>query len=155
KILDILERKGRNRQLVTALARQAKFDAAALTERDRVQECIAEAERYLGVAAPELLPLSIELEDDREHACLRLVASTRANGAQHRNVFDRELVASAEFEEARKIARELAAVGDPPYTLGEGEQAELIPNLQRALERLMLAARKGLEIQRYKGLGEM
>ncbi len=155
KVLDILERKGRNRQLVTALARQAKFDASVLNDRERLQECVAEAEKYLGVAAPELLPVSIEFEDDREHACLRLVASTRANGAQHRNVFDRELVTGAEFEEARRIARELAAVGDPPYTLGEGDQAELIPSLQRALERLMAAARKGLEIQRYKGLGEM
>ncbi|HEV7732293.1 MAG TPA: DNA gyrase subunit B, partial [Candidatus Binatia bacterium] len=48
-----------------------------------------------------------------------------------------------------------AAVGEPPYTLGEGEDAELVPNLQKALERLMVTARKGLEIQRYKGLGEM
>jgi DNA gyrase subunit B len=155
KVLDILERKGRNRQLVTALARQGKFDGSVLNDRERLQDCVTEAEKYLGVAAPELLPISVEFEDDREHACLRLVASTRANGAQHRNVFDRELVTSAEFEEARRIARELAAVGDPPYTLGEGDAAELIPSLQRALERLMVTARKGLEIQRYKGLGEM
>ncbi len=155
KVLDILERKGRNRHLVTALARNPRFDASALGDRARLQEIIADIERYLAAAAPELLPVSFEFEDDREHACFRMVASTRSNGAQHRNVFDRELLTGAEFEEARRIARELAAVGEPPYTLGEGEDAELIPNLQKALERLMVTARKGLEIQRYKGLGEM
>jgi DNA gyrase subunit B len=155
KVLDILERKGRNRHLVTAMARHPRFDASTLSDRERLQEIIADIDRYLAAAAPELLPVSFEFEDDREHACFRLVASTRSNGAQHRNVFDRELLTGAEFEEARRIAREVAAVGEPPYTLGEGEDAELVPNLQKALERLMVTARKGLEIQRYKGLGEM
>src|SRR5262249_28579332 len=84
-----------------------------------------------------------------------LVASTRANGAQHRNVIDRELCLTAEFEEVRRVARELALAGDPPFTLGEGETAESLASLQAAVSRIMTAARKGLEIQRYKGLGEM
>jgi DNA gyrase subunit B len=55
----------------------------------------------------------------------------------------------------RRLARELAAIGDPPFTLAEGETTELVPNLQLAVGRVMAQARKGLEIQRYKGLGEM
>jgi DNA gyrase subunit B len=155
KILDVLERKGRNRHLVVALARQLRFDAAALADEAALREAVAEAERYIGAAAPDLLPVSFPFEDDREHACLRLVASTRTNGTSRRNVFDRELLASAEFEEAHRLARELANAGEPPYTLGEGEGAQVVPNLQHALGRIMTEARKGLDIQRYKGLGEM
>ena len=55
----------------------------------------------------------------------------------------------------RRLARELAAAGDPPYALGEGDGTEQLPNLQQAVARVMAQARKGLEIQRYKGLGEM
>jgi DNA gyrase subunit B len=155
KLLDILERKGRNRHLVTALARQEGMDAAALADEARLRRLAAEAEVYLQAAAPELLPLSFSFEEDREHACLVLVGSTRSNGAAHRNVIDRELCLSPEFEEIRRLARELAAAGEPPYTLGEGEGSEQVPNLQQAVARIMAQARKGLEIQRYKGLGEM
>jgi len=158
KVLDILERKGRNRNVVVALARQLRFDAAALADEATLREVIAAAERYLAAAAPDLVPVSFAFEEDREHACLRLVASTRANGAAHRNVFDRELLLSAEFEEARRIARELTAAGEPPYRLGEGDQTdktEPVLSIRSAVDRIMAAARKGLEIQRYKGLGEM
>ena len=155
KVLDVLERKGRNRHVVVALARQPRFDASALSDEAALREVIAGAERHLSAGSPELMPVSFEFEEDREHACLRLVALTRTNGSSHRNVFDRELLMSAEFEEAKRIARELAAVGDPPYTLGEGEKAELVRSIREAVGRLMTEARKGLEIQRYKGLGEM
>ena len=155
KVLDVLERKGRNRHVVTALARQRGMDASALTDEARLRQLVAAAEAYLKVAAPELLPVSFSFEQDREHACLSLVASTRANGAQHRNLVDRELCLSPEFEELRHLARELAAAGEPPYTIGESEGAGQVPNLQQAVARVMAQARKGLEIQRYKGLGEM
>ena len=155
KVLDVLERKGRNRHVVVALARQPRFDAAALTDETTLRETIAGAERHLSVSAPELMPVTFEFEEDREHACLRLVALTHTNGSAHRNVFDRDLLVSAEFEEAKRIARELAAVGDPPYTLGEGSESEVIRSIRGAVAHLMTEARKGLEIQRYKGLGEM
>ncbi len=155
KVLDVLERKGRNRHVVVALARQTRFDAAALEDEAVLREVIAGAERHLEAGAPELLPVSFAFEDDREHACLRLVVSTRTNGTAHRNVFDRELLLSAEFEETKRIARELAAAGDPPYALGEGDKAEPVRSIREAVARLMTEARKGLEIQRYKGLGEM
>jgi DNA gyrase subunit B len=64
-------------------------------------------------------------------------------------------VTSPEFEEVRRLARDLAAAGEPPFTLGEGDAAERVPNVQQAVARVMAQARKGLEIQRYKGLGEM
>jgi DNA gyrase subunit B len=132
-----------------------RFDAAALADESTLREVIATAESYLAVAAPDLVPVSFAFEEDREHACLRLVGFTRTNGAAHRNVFDRELLLSAEFEEARRIARELTAAGEPPYRLGEGEKTETVASIRSAVDRIMAAARKGLEIQRYKGLGEM
>src|SRR5438093_836067 len=155
KVLDVLERKGRNRHVVTALARQPAMDASVLTDEAGLRQVVVAAEAYLKVAAPDLVPVSFSFEQDREHACLSLIASTRTNGAEPRNLIDRELGVSPEFEELRRLARELAAAGEPPYTIGEGEAAELVPNLQQAVARVMDQARKGLEIQRYKGLGEM
>jgi len=155
KVLDILERKGRNRHVLTALARQVAMDAGALADEVRLRQVVVAAEAYLGVAAPAIVPVSFSFEEDREHACLKLVAATRANGTAHRNVIDRELCLTAEFEEVRRLARDLTTVGEPPFTLTVGDKAEQVPNLQQAVARIMAQARKGLEIQRYKGLGEM
>jgi len=155
KVLDILERKGRNRHVLTALARQPLMDASVLADADRLRQVVTAAERYLAVATPHLLPVSFSFEEDREHACFRLVASTRANGAPHRNVVDRDLCLGPAFDEVRRVARELADAGDPPFSLTVGETTEQVANVQEAVVRVMAQARMGLEIQRYKGLGEM
>jgi len=155
KLLDILERKGLNRHVVSAISRHPEMDEAALGDEARLRRIAVAGDAYLQIAAPDIVPVAFAFEEDREHACLRLVASTRANGTAHRNVIDRELVTSPEFEEVRRLARDLAAAGEPPFTLGEGDAAERVPNVQQAVARVMAQARKGLEIQRYKGLGEM
>src|SRR5947199_231613 len=155
RVLDILERKGRNRHVLTALARQPTMGAGALATEDHLREIITAAEAYLRAAAPETLPVSFSFEEDREHACVRLVASTRANGTAQRSVIDRELCLTPEFEELRRLARDLAAAGEPPFLLGESDAGEPVHNLPATVARIMAQARKGLEIQRYKGLGEM
>ena len=155
RVLDILERKGRNRHVVAALARQGAMEAGVLGDEAQLQRIVAAAEAYLAVAAPTIMPVSFSFEEDREHACLKIIAATRANGTAHRNVIDRDLCLTAEFEEVRRLARDLAVAGEPPFTLTLGDRAEQVPNLQQAVARTMTQARKGLEIQRYKGLGEM
>jgi DNA gyrase subunit B len=155
KLLDILERKGRNRHVIAGIARQAGMDVSALADESRLRQIMAAAQTYVQVAAPDIMPVSFTLEEDREHACHAIVASTRANGSMHRHLFDREFCQTPEFEEVRRLSRELAAAGDPPFTLGEGAAAVELPNIQQVVARIMDQARKGLEIQRYKGLGEM
>jgi DNA gyrase subunit B len=158
RLLDGLERKGRNRHVVTAFARQAGMDLTALADAERLRQLAAPAEAYIRVAAPELLPVNVAFEEDREHACLQLVVSTRSNGSAQRTTIDHELVQSPEFEEVRRTAQSLVGAGDPPFTLGEdakpAAEGTLI-SLQAAVAQIMTQARKGLEIQRYKGLGEM
>jgi DNA gyrase subunit B len=71
-------------------------------------------------------------------------------------VIDREVCLSPEFEEARRVVTDLDGVGDGPYRLANGAGPDdAVPSLQEAVQRIMTGARKGLEIQRYKGLGEM
>jgi DNA gyrase subunit B len=107
------------------------------------------------VAAPHLESVTVQLEDDREHACHRLVILTPANGASQRHVVDHEICVSPEFEDVRRLLHEVNAAGDPPFEVRSGDEAERLPNLHAAIDRIMASARKGLEIQRYKGLGEM
>jgi DNA gyrase subunit B len=140
--------------VVTALARQAGMEMTALGDADRLRALTADAEAYLRIAAPELMPVSFAFEEDREHACFRLVVSSHANGTLHRDTIDRELVQTPEFEEVGRHARSILGAGEPPFVLAPGDATPL-PNLTGTVARIMAQARKGLEIQRYKGLGEM
>src|SRR5207244_10138140 len=85
KLLDILERKGRNRQVVTALARQAAMDVNALGDETRLREIVAAAEAYLRVAAREVVPVSFSFGADREQAWRKLVAARGAEGSGQRH----------------------------------------------------------------------
>jgi DNA gyrase subunit B len=155
KLLDVLERKGISRSVLVGLARGAGIDAPALTDRARLDAIVERARGYWRLAAPDLLEAKVGYEDDREHACLKVVVETVTNGARHASVIDREVCLSPEFDEVRRVLHDLDGVGDGPYELVNGAGAEASPSLQEAVQRIMAGARKGLEIQRYKGLGEM
>jgi len=156
KLLDVLERKGIARNVLVGLARRAGIDAEALNARGRLDTVVEQARRYWKLAAPELSDARVSYEDDREHACLKVVVRTVTDGVEHASVIDHEVCLSPEFEETRRVLADLDGVGDGPYQLENGAAvAEPVPSLQDAVQRIMTAARKGLEIQRYKGLGEM
>jgi DNA gyrase subunit B len=137
------------------LARQDGLQAATLADRSAIEACVTRARAYWRVAAPHLENATVELEEDREHACFRVVVLVPTNGASQRNVIDHETCTSPEFEEIRRLLSDLNAAGDPPFEVRSGERAERMPNLQTAIDGIVANARKGLEIQRYKGLGEM
>jgi DNA gyrase subunit B len=157
KLLEVLERKGIARHALVGLARRGGIEASALTDRARLDATVERARQYWKLAAPELVDAPVAYEEDREHACLKVVVRTVANGATHASVIDREVCLSPEFEEARRVLADLDGAGDGPYRLANGSpETELaVPSLQEAVQRIMASARKGLEIQRYKGLGEM
>jgi DNA gyrase subunit B len=156
KLLDVLERKGIARNVLVGLARRAGIDADALNARGRLDTIVEQARRYWKLAAPELSEANVSYEDDREHACLKIVVRTVTDGVEHATVIDHEVCLSPEFEETRRVLADLDGVGDGPYQLANGAAtAEPVPSLQDAVQRIMTGARKGLEIQRYKGLGEM
>ncbi|GIW42319.1 MAG: hypothetical protein KatS3mg076_2896 [Candidatus Binatia bacterium] len=79
----------------------------------------------------------------------------RLNGAAFPGVFDLDFFLSPEFEEVRRLTAELAAVGDPPFRLRENGTVAEAASLEEAVRRIVERARRGMTIQRYKGLGEM
>jgi DNA gyrase subunit B len=155
KVLDVIERRKRDRHIVTAFVRQAGFGPEALGDRAAAEALVAEARRYLQAAAPHLEPVHAALEEDAEHARLRIVATARSNGASIRTTLDLPFCVSAECEELRRLAETLRTAGASPYVIVEGEKRVDVQTVKAAAEHVLSQARRGLEIQRYKGLGEM
>ena len=66
-----------------------------------------------------------------------------------------ELVEVPAFQEIMRIVGEFDDIGDPPYRLEKGEDEAEVDGLFQLKEKILQLGRKGLGIQRYKGLGEM
>jgi DNA gyrase subunit B len=61
-----------------------------------------------------------------------------------------------EYREIVALNKELEELGPAPYVVeGEKDEKATLKSREELLNHLLAAARKGINIQRYKGLGEM
>jgi len=155
EVLAIVGRQRKAREVVAGLAFEEQLTAAALTDPASLAPLIERARARILAAAPELDPLRVELAEDSAHGGVRLVVRARQNGSAHETVIDAAFCASPEFGELQRLAGELRAAGVGPFTIAAGERETGAATLEAAVIDILAAARKGLDIQRYKGLGEM
>ena len=156
KLMAMIARtKKKNRNVVEALLLADGFGEEMLRDEKALLALEGRLASYVGLVAPEQAPLSCALEEDIEHNCFKLIVMTRANGTGFRTVIDREFLTSPEFKEIKKLFSELIASGMPPYAVENGEQKAQLRSLTEVFNYFMESGKKGLAVQRYKGLGEM
>jgi DNA gyrase subunit B len=95
------------------------------------------------------------LEWDEDHHCYRIVIVTRGNTTTFTTVVDYALLISQEIRDLRTLARQFEELGTPPYILRNGEVEHTASDFPELLQAVNTAGTKDLNIQRYKGLGEM
>ncbi len=67
-----------------------------------------------------------------------------------------EFIQSAEYQQIRSLGEVLQTLKQKGFShIKRGEKSQQVDNFEQAQDWLMAQARKGLYIQRYKGLGEM
>jgi DNA gyrase subunit B len=70
---------------------------------------------------------------------------------------DRETFRSPQFTDIKAFLEQVSVVGEPPYRdVGEDKAESIVLESSKALvEHIINTGKKGLTVQRYKGLGEM
>ena len=66
-----------------------------------------------------------------------------------------ELVRSVEYRQMNRLQGTVAKLGDPPLVVVHAGGEMRLDSKEALLSHLMEAGKRGLNIQRYKGLGEM
>lgn len=94
------------------------------------------------------------MNKDEEYGLFELVVDYQINGMKITCKVNSDLVKSVEYRNLYKIHLDLIGL-DPPYTVLSNGDSVKIANEAKLLEYLFQKGKKGISIQRYKGLGEM
>nr|HPM41817.1 DNA gyrase subunit B [bacterium] len=97
----------------------------------------------------------VDIEDDKEHQAKQVVYQTVLGGFPRETRIDTEFLSSPEFAELKNLQKEFAELGKPPYKIANNGDSLEAPSLKAVMEYVLAEGRKGQDIQRYKGLGEM
>jgi DNA gyrase subunit B len=98
---------------------------------------------------------SVQIGQDEEHGTSFIRFTSRRDGVDRESRIDWHLLTSGEYRSLVNNQIGLEALAAPHFTLTKGEQVSVHESLDEALDKLYDGAKKGLSIQRYKGLGEM
>ena len=155
KILEIMKAR-RDPRIVDAVVMTETLDHKALAGAQKKLDASLDAvAEYIGARYPDMGDFTLDIEDDKEHSAKRVVYASTLNGFQRKTAIDTDFLNSAEFGELRSLNADFVKVGKPPFTIGhDGDVAE-VENLKDVMDYVLTEGRKGQEIQRYKGLGEM
>ncbi len=157
-VLDRFEREEKNRDLIRILAGDP-----ALSEEDyRTEEALTRVAKRTGMALGDRLE-GFSTEMDQEHGRWKIVFSIRRNNQTMTTSIDRDILKLPKFLEIKALLSQVAVLGEAPYRVGSEEGAdgalekvcETVGTLSALIDCVISAGKKGVSVQRYKGLGEM
>ncbi len=151
-LLDRFEKERRERNLIRILAGDPVLTDESFKNETFLRQI---AKRTAGVLNGDFVDYTIESDED--HGGFKILFNLRKNGTVITNSIDREIFRTPQFTEIRSLLGQTAVIGEPPYRdIGtESETQTLLESTKALVEHIINIGKKGLTVQRYKGLGEM
>ena len=126
----------------------------ALKDRAALESIVAGARATLTLMYPKA-ELAVDILEDEEHQCSKVRCKIATGGIVYQLDVTHELVGSADFRELQKQAPAAIGLGKPPYRIKIKELEVLKHGSAELVDAILEEGKQGLNIQRYKGLGEM
>jgi DNA gyrase subunit B len=144
--LGMLKKRGTDPELVEFLLEQDLHEITNFETADALRRFHEAAERA-GFSVGEL-------ELDEEHGRYTFEVASRMRGHVP-TLVGWDLVSGVEFRTLRSLSLDLANLKTPPFVVSENGHETSVASRMELLQHLMEEGKKGLAVQRYKGLGEM
>jgi DNA gyrase subunit B len=146
-LLERIEKRGMPRVLTEKLVEQIKSEDT-FEDEEQTRE-IAQSIRELGCAS------SVDISFDQEHSRYTLELDYELNGMiMHRSI-NWDYLTGPLFAKVNEAYEKLKVYPNPPYIFKIGNDEIKIRDTKNLVSILFEKIKKGLTIQRYKGLGEM
>jgi DNA gyrase subunit B len=134
----------------------AQLSESDLRDRDKLERIEAKVMAEISRRHGELGQAVPEYKQDSEHGTWEIRFGSGHHGVRRATVISADLVRSPEFVELKKISSELKSrLVEPLSLVHDGNDPSEVHGWDSIADRTEELGRKGLQIQRYKGLGEM
>jgi len=157
KALERIGKWGRDIRIVDAFASREGFRKSHLkagNESD-LDAHLSAIKQWIEKRYEDISSFDWELRDDQEHNSSKIHYKFKENGRSRSTVIDFDFLNSPDFIELKSLRDSIKVVGDPPYVIKDNGNLTELATLSEVTEHILNRGKKGMSIQRYKGLGEM
>ena len=137
--------------VVDALGRMPQLSKDEMSDPDELERWFSGLEAELGNAET---PYRVSLERNGADSFTALVYA-RIHGVEVERELSGNFFRSSDYRALNRISRDLLAQLGDDARVERGDRHAAVPDVKSAFDWLTAEARRGLSIQRYKGLGEM
>src|SRR5438477_2181722 len=138
-----VDRHFRDSRIVDQLLSIDAESRAFLADQQKMKTLAAKVESF---------GYSVEILTDEEHSVQKLLYR---QGSQSPRLVGYPQLSSPEYQRLLMLHKSIGSLDQPPFTVKLDSTATVLKDRQSLIDHVMELGKKDLQIQRYKGLGEM
>ena len=149
-------------RIVRAFVKGAALSAEMLDDPAALNGAVGDAGEWMARRHPAAVQPRMEVEALEEDAArpgqgkYRINVQSRISGVDRRTLIGGRMVLGADHRLLRQRIDDIAGlVGQAPYVVSRGDQVEEIEDFEDLLELILGYGMRGVQLNRFKGLGEM
>ncbi len=154
KSLKKIDRR-RDRYVIEGFISRLEDNMDVFHDQVLLESISKDVSEYVVKKARDRGPVTYRIEDDFEHSSKKVIFTTRFFGANRETTLNIDYVSQPEFEHLKNMYRQVFMLGKPPYTIYYKQRSFELFSFEDVYESVIAEAKKGQQITRYKGLGEM
>ncbi len=153
-VLDKFEKENKDREVIRILAGDPALSDWDFKTHESMEKILRRTAAALGASVQEA-----RVDQDPEHGMFKMIFRLFRSGQEKTTCIDRDMLKNPKFVEIKTLLSQVIVIGEPPYRLVMEDDLTAPPveltGMAALVEHVLSLGKKGLSIQRYKGLGEM